>query len=85
MAHLKRDKDALLRRIRRLKGQLAAVEKAIEEGGECDRVLQQLAAVRGAANGLMAQVLEGHLREHLTPNAGTDLDTLVAVIQRYLR
>jgi DNA-binding FrmR family transcriptional regulator len=68
-----------------LKGQVAAVEKAIEEGAECDAVLQQLAAVRGAANGLMAQVLEGHLREHMTPKTGTDLEALVAVLQRYLR
>jgi DNA-binding FrmR family transcriptional regulator len=85
MAHVKRDRDALLRRTRRLKGQIAAVETAIGEGAECDAVLQQIAAIRGAANGLMAQVLEGHLREHLTPKAGTDLEALVSVLQRYLR
>lgn len=85
MAHVKRDRDALLKRTRRLKGQVAAVETAIAQGAECDAVLQQLAAVRGAANGLMAQVLEGHLREHLTPKAGTNLETLVSVLRRYLR
>ena len=85
MAHVKRDRAALLKRTRRLKGQIVAVEAAIADGAECDAVLQQLAAVRGAANGLMAQVLEGHLREHLTPKAGTDLEALVSVLQRYLR
>jgi DNA-binding FrmR family transcriptional regulator len=85
MAHVKRDRDALLKRARRLKGQVAAVEKAIEDGGDCGAVLQQLAAVRGAANGLMAEVLEGHLREHLVPKADTDLDAIVSVLQRYLR
>ncbi len=85
MAHVMRDRAALLKRTRRLKGQIAAVEAAIADGAECDAVLQQLAAVRGAANGLMAQVLEGHLREHLTPKAGTDLEALVSVLQRYLR
>jgi hypothetical protein len=30
-------------------------------------------------------VLEGHLREHLTAKAGTDLEALVSVLQRYLR
>ncbi len=85
MAHVKRDRDSLLKRTRRLRGQVEAVERVIENGGDCDAVLQQLAAIRGAANGLMMQVLEGHVREHLTPKADTDLDVLVSVMQRYLR
>jgi DNA-binding FrmR family transcriptional regulator len=85
MAHLQRDHTALLKRTRRLKGQIEAVEKAIVEGRDCDQVLQQLAAIRGAANSLMAQVMEGHVLEHLQARSKADLDVLVAVLRRYLR
>ena len=66
-------------------GQLEAVERALDSGSECDAILQQLAAIRGAANALMSQVLEGHVREHLRAKPGTDLDVLVGILQRYLR
>jgi DNA-binding FrmR family transcriptional regulator len=85
MAHVKRDRAALLKRTRRLKGQVEAVERAIAEGIECDDVLQQLAAVRGATNALMIEVLEGHAREHLGTRAPGELDVLLTVIRRYLR
>lgn len=61
----------LLARIRRIKGQTQALERALEEGQDCGVVLQQLAAVRGAVNGLMLEVLEGHMREHLGAEAAT--------------
>lgn len=85
MAHVQRDRQALLRRTRRLKGQIEAVERALVEGTECDDLLQQLAAVRGAANGLMAEVLEGHVREHLGVRAKAEVDPVLRVIRRYLR
>jgi DNA-binding FrmR family transcriptional regulator len=85
MAHVKRDRAALLKRTRRLKGQVEAVERAIAEGIECDDVLQQLAAVRGATNALMIEVLEGHAREHLGARSPGELDVLLTVIRRYLR
>ncbi len=50
-------------RLRRIRGQAEALERTIADGAECGPVLQQLAAMRGAVNGLMADVLEGHLRE----------------------
>lgn len=85
MAHVKRDREALLKRTRRLRGQVAAVERAISEGTECDEVLQQLAAVRGATNALIVEVLEGHAREHLGARSPGELDVLLTVIRRYLR
>lgn len=66
MSHTIKDQKKLLARVRRIKGQAEALERALENGGECSAILQQIAAVRGAVNGLMAQVLEGHVREHLT-------------------
>ncbi len=90
MAHTIKTKKALLTRIRRIKGQAEALEKAVEQEAACAAVLQQIAAVRGAVNGLMAEVLEGHIREHLVGGAGEpavqeDLDTVVAVVRAYLK
>jgi len=91
MAHTIQDKPALLKRIRRLRGQTEALERALEGDAECNAVLQQIAAIRGAVNGLMAQVLEGHLREHLgNPDASAedreaDMAAVMAVLRTYLK
>jgi DNA-binding FrmR family transcriptional regulator len=85
MAHVQRDRQALLKRTRRLKGQVEALERALVAGAECDDLLQQLAAVRGAANGLMAEVLEGHVRGHLGLRSKAELAPVLQMIRRYLR
>lgn len=91
MAHTIQDKPALLKRIRRLRGQTEALERALDGEADCNAVLQQIAAIRGAANGLMAQVLEGHLREHLgNPDASAedreaDMAAVMAVLRTYLK
>ena len=63
MPYSPEDKKRAVMRLRRIKGQAAALERAVEEGTECKSLLQQIAALRGAANGLMAEVLDSHLRE----------------------
>lgn len=91
MAHTIAGKKQLLARVRRIQGQAAALEKALLAETDCAAVLQQIAAVRGAVNGLMAQVLEGHLREHVgapglsevARNEG--MDQVTAVLRSYLR
>ena len=65
MAHTIRDKQKLINRVRRIRGQLDAVEKALNEEQECFAILQTLAACRGAMNGLVAEVIEGHVRFHV--------------------
>ena len=66
MAHISRNRPKLLARVRRIRGQVASLEKVLEtERDECAATLQQIAAIRGAINGLMSEVLEGHVREHL--------------------
>jgi DNA-binding FrmR family transcriptional regulator len=91
MAHTIKEKSALLARVRRIQGQCLALERALEQDSECAAVLQQIAAIRGAVNGLMMQVLEGHLREHLVAEDRTpeerreDLEQLVAVLRSYLK
>lgn len=69
MPHSPQEKKKAISRLRRIRGQTEALERAIEAGTECGAVLQQLAALRGAVNGLVYEVLEGHLRETFGPNA----------------
>ena len=91
MPHTIRDQKKLLIRVRRIKGQTEALEQALEWETECAAVLQQIAAIRGAVNGLMAEVLEGHIREHLGPEAVSpkerrkDLEQVVGVLRSYLK
>lgn len=91
MAHTIKGKKPLLARVRRIKGQAEALERALEQETDCAAVLQQIAAIRGAVNGLMAEVLEGHIREHLgatdiTPaQRQDDLDLVVASLRSYLK
>ena len=65
MPHTIRNKKPLLTRVRRIKGQVDALEKALGQESECAAVPRQIAAVRGAVDGLMAEVVEGHLRAHV--------------------
>jgi len=65
MTHTIRDKSKLLNRVRRLSGQMKGIERLLEEESDGGRVLQQVAACRGALNGLMAEILEGHIRFHV--------------------
>jgi len=91
MSHTVEGKKQLLTRVRRIKGQAEALEKALEQDKECVAILQQIAAIRGAVNGLMAEVLEGHLREHLgaedvTPQQrDEDLEQVIKVLRSYLK
>ena len=85
------DRRKAVARVRRIRGQLDALERALEVGADCAPVLQQLAAVRGAVNGLMSEVLESHLREQFAqPPAspsqrGAGIDAAVALVRSYLK
>jgi DNA-binding FrmR family transcriptional regulator len=88
MGHTVDDKKPLLNRVRRLRGQLSSLEKALEAEVGCADVLQQIAAIRGAVNGLMSQVLEGHLRQHLVPaanGADEELESVISVLRAYMK
>ncbi len=65
MAHTIHDKSKILARVNRIKGQLEAFAKGIEAEHDEYQVMQLLASCRGALNGLMAEVVEGHIREHI--------------------
>ena len=91
MSHTTKDKPKMLSRVRRIKGQVEAIERALEGAGECEEILQLVASCRGALNGLMAQLIEGHLRFHVLapgnkalPSQLEAADELMAVVKRYL-
>lgn len=65
MAHTSVGKDKLIARIKRLQGQLGAVSTSLENDEDCYKVLQTLASARGALQGLMGEIVEGHIRSHI--------------------
>ena len=92
MSHVAKEKAKLLNRIRRLRGQIEAIERAIESGQECADVLQQATSCRGAMDGFIAEVIEDHIREHMVdPQAGRDsrqalaAEELIEVVHQYLK
>jgi FrmR/RcnR family transcriptional regulator, repressor of frmRAB operon len=92
MAHTIRDKKKLLDRARRIRGQVEGIERALEQERDCADLLQTIAACRGAIDGLMAEVIEGHIRFHIIdPNKKPTSDQskaaqeLMDVVKRYLK
>lgn len=92
MAHTIRDKQKLLNRVRRIRGQIEAVERLLENESECSDILQQIAACRGSINGLMSEVLEGHIRFHLVERAqkgrspkGGAVEEVITIAKSYLK
>ncbi|MFT7772310.1 metal/formaldehyde-sensitive transcriptional repressor [Roseateles sp.] len=91
MPHSPQDKKKALLRVRRILGQAEALERALEAGDECGPVLVQVAALRGAVNGLMSEILESHIREQLAvpQDAETHRDQLAqdmtALVRTYLK
>jgi len=91
MAHLNHSDAALVARVKRIAGQLGAVERSLTVGTSCTEVLHLVAAVRGAVNGLMDEIIAEHLGAHVAAPGLTDkqrqrgADELLAVIRRYAK
>jgi FrmR/RcnR family transcriptional regulator, repressor of frmRAB operon len=92
MAHTLEEKKKLLNRVRRIMGQVASIEKALDQEAECSDVLHNISACRGAMDALMAEVIEGHIRYHVLTEDGkaTDeqvraADDLVSALRSYLK
>lgn len=97
MPHSPAERKRVVARLRRIKGQAEALERAVEAGTECVDLLQQLAALRGATYGLMADVLESHMRETFgaaavspqarapTPDQDAEVDHMVRMLRSFLR
>ena len=90
MSHTKTEKVKLLNRVRRVRGQIEAVERALENEDGCAAVLHLIVAARGAMNGLMTEVIEDHIRLHVVdPIKGTErqrgAEELIEAVQSYLK
>ncbi len=92
MTHTVRDKKNLLARVRRIRGQVGAIERAVETEASCEKVMHLLAGMRGATAGLMAQIVEDHVLTHLVDadkHAGALNDDaaeqLLEVVRTYLK
>ena len=65
MSHLEKEKQKLVARIKRIRGQVDSIERSLSSGDDCADILMLLANVRGGINSLMAEVLEDHIRLHM--------------------
>ena len=92
MAHVIRDKQKLIARVRRISGQMDAIERALERELACDETLRLIASARGAMNGLMYEVLEGFIRDHVVTEQldpaseeARAVEQLVDIVKAYLK
>jgi DNA-binding FrmR family transcriptional regulator len=91
LSHTTKNKGRTLSRVRRIKGQVEAIERALDGEVECEEILQLVASCRGALNGLMTELIDGHLRFHVLdpaqktrPSQLEAADELMAIVKRYL-
>ena len=91
MSHTITGKKKLLTRVKKIKGQALALENSLEGEPDCMKVLQQVSAIKGAVNGLMKEVLENHIREHLGAEDMSQLERteeveqVILVLKSYLK
>jgi DNA-binding FrmR family transcriptional regulator len=90
MSHIIHHKKKLIARVNRLKGQMEAVERALDAGRPCGEILQLLASIRGALNGLTGEVLDDHLHEHVLHAADEKaraeaVEEISEVLRTYIR
>jgi DNA-binding FrmR family transcriptional regulator len=90
MALQEREKVKMLHRLRKLRGQLDAIERALIANEDCGAQLMQLAAVHGGVNGLMCEILETYIRSHLTDGAKEQIapelaEDLIELVRAYVK
>jgi DNA-binding FrmR family transcriptional regulator len=90
MSHQERETVKMVQRVRKMRGQLDAIERSFTTKGECGDQLMLLAAVRGGVNALMGEVLETHIRFHLTDGATEQIapelaEDLIDLVRAYLK
>ena len=92
MSHTILEKKKLMARVRRIRGQVEAIERALDGEAGCEQVMHLIAGARGAMTGLMAEVVEDHVRSHLVdteryPKAlnAEAAEQLLEVVRTYLK
>ncbi len=91
MSHTIRNKKKLVHRVSRIRGQVDALARASDGEAECGDVLRVIASARGAMDSIMAEVIEGHIRDHAFRGArakseeGQAAQDLIDIIRSYLK
>jgi DNA-binding FrmR family transcriptional regulator len=90
MTQMDRERVKLQQRLKKVRGQLDAVERSLAADEDCGDQLMLLAAVRGGVNALMAEVLETHIRFHLVDGAKEQIapelaEDLIDLVRAYLK
>ncbi|MBO0495404.1 metal/formaldehyde-sensitive transcriptional repressor [Pseudomonas sp. Marseille-Q1929] len=89
MGHVSANKDSLIKRVKRIAGQIQALERELEADADCAKTLHLVAATRGAINGLMEEIIEDHARAHVAdPSLSEEarskgVEELLEAIRRY--
>jgi DNA-binding FrmR family transcriptional regulator len=92
MSHTIKDKTKLLHRVNRIQGQIGAVEKMLQRDEDCSLILRTIASCGGALNGLLAEILEEHIRQHIldpkhkpTADQIGSIEELIDVVKAYIK
>lgn len=91
MEPIDKEKQKLIARIKRIRGQVDSIERSLTTEDDCADILMLLANVRGGINSLMAEVLEDHIRLHImTPKKGGApshevAEDLIDLVRAYLK
>ncbi|CAH0536816.1 Ni(II)/Co(II)-binding transcriptional repressor RcnR [Vibrio marisflavi] len=90
MSHTTKDQKKLKARVSKIQGQVNGLKKMLDEEHQCQDVLQQIAAIRGAVNGLMREVIKGHLFEHVVleedkEQREADMEVILKVLDSYIK
>ncbi|HEV8048821.1 MAG TPA: metal/formaldehyde-sensitive transcriptional repressor [Terriglobales bacterium] len=91
MSHTIKNKEKLVLRAKRIQGQVEALARALDDERDCSEVLQIMSAARGAMNSLMAELLEGHIRNHVlgekksTTGQTAAAEEVIEMVRSYLK
>jgi DNA-binding FrmR family transcriptional regulator len=88
-----KDKDALVKRLHRIEGQVRGLERMVEDDRYCIDVLTQIAAVNTALESLALKILDDHVRHCVAgalasgdeEDAHVKTEELLAAVQRFAR
>ncbi len=90
MSHTLENRKKLTTRVNKIQGQLNSLKNMLEGEGQCMAVLQQIAAIRGATNGLMKEVIKGHMLEHIAEEDNADvrkseMEDVIKILDSYMK
>ena len=89
MSNTDPEKTKLVKRLNRIRGQVEALQRALDKDAGSTKVLQQATACRGALDGFIAEVIEDHIRDHLVnandkTSAEFAAEELIEIVHSYM-